>query len=499
MASTKGGKRTRRAARLIAAAAAFASILILFYFGTERFYGAADYRMLYAADGGAGRLPGPDAAGAADARSVNVQPLQPGESDGGQAVPSVPKPQVTVPSTQGAGTSSAKAAAANTGAAPSPGIETAKAEAGKASPGSSGIKAAVKINTAPKTVYLTFDDGPSSVTPKVLDILRRAGVKATFFVLGEGAESHPELINQIWEQGHAIGNHTYNHNYKDLYSGFTRFWSQIKQTEDIVRQITGVRPRLVRAPGGTAGHFDDTYFTLMKQAGYTVTDWTADSGDSKRKGVPAAEIVKESVSDLRSPAVVLLLHDGAGHAESAKALPEIIERYKAAGYVFKTLDAGEPPVQFKVRLNSRTDGRVRPLQAWIDDNIAANASLFGPGQPLVVEAGGLQTSLEPGEYEIRNGQYLVPLRTVVERLGGSVSWDPGTRSGTARLNGRAVLASTADAEAGEPVSGGASGIRQSVTLRAGAIWLPLRDLLQSAGYSRVTADAGPEERRVKAY
>ncbi|AIQ11153.1 polysaccharide deacetylase [Paenibacillus durus] len=361
------------------------------------------------------------------------------------------------------------------------------------------MPAPAKNRAAQKTVYLTFDDGPSAVTPKVLEILRREQVKATFFVIGDQAETRPELINAIWEQGNAIGNHTYDHNYKDLYSGFTYFWSQIKKTEEIVRQITGVRPQLVRAPGGTYGHFDDTYFHLMKQAGYLAADWTVDSGDSVRRGVPAAEILKNSVQDTQSSRVVLLLHDGAGHQESAKALPEIIKKYKAAGYVFKTLDSSSEPVQFKPHPDKRAAERTKPNEAWIAANITPNAALFAPGKPLAVEAGTLQTSLQPGEYRIENGQYIVPLRAVVERLGGQVSWDTGTHSGLAVLNGRTI---TADTDVGELAftagDGNRGAIASEVTLRGGAIWLPLRDLLKSAGHRLIGATSVPEERRVKA-
>ncbi|QWU18199.1 polysaccharide deacetylase [Paenibacillus sophorae] len=359
--------------------------------------------------------------------------------------------------------------------------------------------AASRKSAVQKIVYLTFDDGPSAVTPKVLEILRREQVKATFFVIGDQAETRPELINAIWEQGNAIGNHTYDHNYKDLYSGFTHFWSQIKKTEEIIRQITGARPQLVRAPGGTAGHFDDTYFHLMKQAGYLATDWTVDSGDSVRRGVPASEILKNSVQNTKSSRVVLLLHDGAGHQESAKALPEIIKKYKAAGYVFKTLDGSSEPVQFKAHPGKGAAKRTKPDEAWIAANITPNAALFAPGKPLAVVAGMLQASLQPGEYRIENGQYIVPLRAVVERLGGQVNWDIGTHSGLAVLNGRTITADTDGGGLAFTAGGGDRGaIASEVTLRGGAIWLPLRDLLESAGHRLLGATSVPEERRVKA-
>ncbi|WP_410513403.1 polysaccharide deacetylase family protein [Paenibacillus sp. BR2-3] len=357
-----------------------------------------------------------------------------------------------------------------------------------------------KINATRKMVYLTFDDGPSPVTPKVLDILQREGVKATFFVLGDGAKSHPELINAIWEQGHAIGNHTYDHNYSELYSGFTQFWSQIKKTEEIVRNITGTRPQLVRAPGGTFGHFDDTYFSLLKQAGYLVMDWNVDSGDSKRRGVPADEIVKEAVANTTDSSIVLLLHDGGGHEESAKALPEIIARYKAAGYTFGVLDNDVKPVQFRVSSRIADTGRIKPSAAWIGANITANGTLFEDGKPLVLEVGKLETKLKPGEYLIDQGQYRVPIRAVIQRLGGQVSWDKASRSGTITLNGRSFLADVGNKELiYKEINGEITVKPETLNMFGGAMWMSLRDLLEILGHPPLAVSATAEERRVKAF
>ncbi|WP_379158680.1 polysaccharide deacetylase family protein [Paenibacillus sp. sgz5001063] len=366
-------------------------------------------------------------------------------------------------------------------------------------PESAVSKVSVSAPDKHKTVYLTFDDGPSNITSKVLEILRQQGVKATFFVLGEQAKQRPELINAIWEQGHAIGNHTYNHNYHDLYSGFTEFWSQIKQTEEIVRKITGVRPQLIRAPGGTFGHFDGTYFYLLKQAGYAVMDWTVDSGDSKRKGVPAADILKESVADMTASRVILLLHDGGGHEQSAKALPGIIERYKAAGYAFGVLDGQMQPVQFRVSRAKAKAGHTGPSKDWIAANIVPNRELFVPGKALALEVGMLETKLLPGEYSIREGQYRVPLRAAVERLGGQVSWDSSSRSGKIIWNGRTIIA---DAEHKQLTLTDADGIQHissaDVQMIGASLWVSLRGLLEAAGHKPLTASVTVEERRVKA-
>ncbi|MEK4062373.1 MULTISPECIES: polysaccharide deacetylase [unclassified Paenibacillus] len=376
---------------------------------------------------------------------------------------------------------------------------------------SAAISALVKSKDAPaaavvaaapkktqKTVYLTFDDGPSKVTAKVLEILRQQEVKATFFVLGEQARSRPELINAIWEQGHVIGNHTYNHNYHDLYSGFTEFWTQIKQTEEIVREITGVRPQLVRAPGGTFGHFDATYFDLLKQAGYSVMDWTVDSGDSRRRGVPASEILQGSVADMSSSQVILLLHDGAGHEESAKALPKIIERYKAAGYNFGQLDASQQPVHFRVSATMAGANRSKPPQDWIHSNIVPNAGLFASGKPLVLEVGRLETKLDPGEYRISQGQYMVPLRAVIERLGGRVSWDSASRSGLIAWNGRNLTVDALQKQLKLALPDGSLETRGAeVQMIGSSLWISLRELLTTAGHLPQEARATAEERRVR--
>ena len=184
------------------------------------------------------------------------------------------------------------------------------------------------------TVYLTFDDGPSKLTGQVLDILKKENVKATFFELGEQAQAHPELVKRVVQEGHTLGNHSYNHVYKELYSDFQTFWEQIQRSEDVFADIAGIRPQIVRAPGGTYTNFDAYYYYLMDQAGYTVVDWNVDSGDSKRAHVPVNEIwqtVKESPLDHE---INILFHDGSGHESTVEVLPQVISYYKNLGYAF---------------------------------------------------------------------------------------------------------------------------------------------------------------------
>ncbi|WP_162463301.1 polysaccharide deacetylase family protein [Paenibacillus psychroresistens] len=196
------------------------------------------------------------------------------------------------------------------------------------------------------TVYLTFDDGPSIQTPKVLEILKKDKIKATFFMVGKMAEEHPELVKQVFIAGHTIGNHTYNHVYKQLYNrNLLEFWRQIQQTEKILYSICGIKPELVRAPGGTYTHFDAFYYYDMDEAGYTMMDWNMDSSDSSRANVPADEIVAKIKGSTLNHEVILLMHDGTGHGQTVQALPEIIAYFKKLGYAFAPLTTTVKPVQ----------------------------------------------------------------------------------------------------------------------------------------------------------
>lgn len=219
-----------------------------------------------------------------------------------------------------------------------------------------------------KVVYLTFDDGPSICTKDILNICKKENVKATFFVLGQQVERHLDLVKRIVRGGHAIGNHSFNHNYPELYNNFRGFWHQIKRTGESIKKIIGYEPILVRAPGGTFLNFDRQYFDLMHQAGYFVCDWHVDSGDAKRRSVLAREIIQNVKNATLLPSIVVLMHDGVGHGETVKALPKIIRYYKTNGYSFARLSPNMKPVQFKVAPKMYRS-RVSVSPAWIAANV----------------------------------------------------------------------------------------------------------------------------------
>jgi len=299
-----------------------------------------------------------------------------------------------------------------------------------------------------KTVYLTFDDGPSKLTTQVLDILKQEGIQATFFVLGEQVKGHPELLRRIVAEGHTVGNHSYDHEYKKLYAGFGAFADQIVRTEEAMQAAAGVRTRLVRAPGGTFGNFDQSYFDAMEQAGYTMFDWNVDSGDSVRVGVPASEIKQNVRNSKLYDETIVLLHDSASHAESIKALPDIIQYYKKQGYTFAPLTESVKPVTFRLadKLKWSRPKATEKERAEVRRGLAAGDAPFvlsgqaaassageEPKKELVVTGESSTVIFEPNAYAIVGDDWRVPLRELVEGLGGAVRWDAVQRQAIAMM------------------------------------------------------------------
>lgn len=186
-----------------------------------------------------------------------------------------------------------------------------------------------------KQVALTFDDVPDPrFTGKVLDVLKEQQVKATFFAVGERAKKHPELMKRIHEEGHAIGNHSYNHAQLNKLS-LEKFKSQIERTNTILKSLTGVDPRLIRPP---YGDINEEQLQWARKNGYKVVNWNVDSLDWK--GLQKEE-VKSNIMTAVGPGSIVLQHAGGGVGSdltgTIDALPDIITELRNKGYSFVTL------------------------------------------------------------------------------------------------------------------------------------------------------------------
>ena len=205
-------------------------------------------------------------------------------------------------------------------------------------------------NNGEKIVFLTFDDGASTtVTPQILDTLKKENVKSTFFVTGEnierGGEKAKELIKKEFDSGNAIANHSYSHDYKYLYPDRTlnleNFLTDFKKTDDILKDILGpyFSTRVIRCPGGHMSWKDmEPLDEYLKENNMASIDWNALNADAQGKKKSAEELVDYAIKTSEGKEmVVLLMHDTYGKEETAKALPQIIKYFKDNGYEFKTL------------------------------------------------------------------------------------------------------------------------------------------------------------------
>lgn len=198
--------------------------------------------------------------------------------------------------------------------------------------------AAVVTTDGSKTVYLTFDDGPSANnTPKILEILKNENVKATFFVIGSMAEKNPGLLKQEAAEGHAIGNHSYSHSLDYNHSTPAAFMEDFKKGDMVITSIIGNHDRsLIRFPGGS---FRRTAFQeAARAAGYRYVDWNCLTGDAEVSLAPVDRLLRRFHETFESQKeLIILMHDAPNKVTTPEALPQIIQFLKANGYTFKTL------------------------------------------------------------------------------------------------------------------------------------------------------------------
>lgn len=203
-------------------------------------------------------------------------------------------------------------------------------------------------------VYLTFDDGPSDNTLKILDILKESGVTATFFVKGT---SKIEYVKNIADAGHAVGLHTDSHDYKALYASDEAYFDDLTRVGNKVNDILGYVPKIMRFPGGSSNTISKKYnegimtrlVSAVEEKGYSYFDWNCDSGDADGNHIPASTLLENVKKQTgKQQRVVLLMHDTGIKDTTVEALPQIIQFYKDMGYHFGKLSADISPVHHRV-------------------------------------------------------------------------------------------------------------------------------------------------------
>ena len=192
-----------------------------------------------------------------------------------------------------------------------------------------------------KIAYLTFDDGPSAiVTPKVLDVLKAYDIKATFFVLGKNVEENPNIFKRIIEEGHGIANHSYSHNYKQVYNSVESFTEEIRKTNETIDKVAGkkMNTKAFRFPGGSFEKKKE-YKEAVKNLGMEFYDWNCLNGDAEGHNVSKeslVEKVKKTAGNQKK--LIILMHDTNAKITTVDALSETIEYLRDKGYEFRILE-----------------------------------------------------------------------------------------------------------------------------------------------------------------
>ncbi|MBP5745308.1 MAG: polysaccharide deacetylase, partial [Lachnospiraceae bacterium] len=160
------------------------------------------------------------------------------------------------------------------------------------------VKEAQNEDASKKKIYLTFDDGPSLNTQRILDTLDEYDVKATFFVTGYQAEKHPEWYKEIVDRGHTIGMHSYSHVYRQIYSSSESFLADIDKLSEYIKQTTGTETRFLRFPGGSSNRVSTVAMSdlcmLMHERGIEYFDWNISSQDATTPA-PSAAVITANV------------------------------------------------------------------------------------------------------------------------------------------------------------------------------------------------------------
>lgn len=211
----------------------------------------------------------------------------------------------------------------------------------------SGIVQGIEYYFHPKMMYLTFDDGPSEEnTERVLDILKNRNIKATFFLVGENVERHPEIVRRIVREGHTIGIHCYNHDYKTLYQSAEKYVEDFEHARRVVYEACGVEARMFRFPGGSINNYNrQVYAEIIKEMtarGYIYYDWNASLEDAAA-GVDPQMLIENGVETTKGRNKVILLAHDVVH-DTGTILEELLDRFPE--YEMYPLSEEVEPIQF---------------------------------------------------------------------------------------------------------------------------------------------------------
>lgn len=196
-----------------------------------------------------------------------------------------------------------------------------------------------------KVAYLTFDDGPTHVTGKLLDVLAQYNIKATFFMLEPNMRKYPEVLTRMVEEGHAIGLHGVSHRKNKFYQSKDTVVGEMSTAQVTLKELTGVESHLIRVPYGSYPHMKKSYIEAVQQAGFFLWDWNVDSKDWFYND---AEMIDNTIRQLvalekRNEEPVILMHD---RAQTIPYVAKVLEYLIKNNYDIRIIDTEITPVTF---------------------------------------------------------------------------------------------------------------------------------------------------------
>lgn len=204
-----------------------------------------------------------------------------------------------------------------------------------------------------KIIYLTFDDGPSyKVTNNILNTLKENEVNGTFFLIGNQIKGKEDVVKRIYDEGNAIGLHTYTHNIKKIYSSEDIFIQEMIDCRNEINNVIGMSPNIIRFPCGSHKHLNRNYLKRLHNQGFKIYDWDLDNTDGLNAKLSPDILYSKAIKGSENrPNIILLLHCTDINKNTCRALPQIIKYYKSKGYEFNVITEDTPELYF--HMNSK--------------------------------------------------------------------------------------------------------------------------------------------------
>ncbi|MEH7416493.1 polysaccharide deacetylase family protein [Neobacillus drentensis] len=197
-----------------------------------------------------------------------------------------------------------------------------------------------------KTVYLTFDDGPSVYSAQIIALLEKYHYKATFFMIDGNIRRYPNAVKRMVQSGETVGLHSVSHNPKIFYASAASIIAELTQNRNTLKEISGVDSYIMRTPYGSVPYMTEEYRKAVHDQGYLMWDWNIDSRDWDYKDARYVNSVISQLNQLvnhKGP-IVILLHE---RQQTLAHLPQLLDILSKQGWMSKAIDSSMTPVQFK--------------------------------------------------------------------------------------------------------------------------------------------------------